>query len=253
MIQTKFAAVSAQPFTSDGDSEGNLTVADSTLFKVQQIILLKSSAQQPRELQIKRISGPNQIKVGKLKSPIHEGVDISDFLVADGATIQSKEQDRPTIPPDAFQRAVYDEEPTVAIRTTSVDALGNKYSTKNPMPVRLSDGDINIGTVNGELEVQLSHKDGDPDSGDVHDSIRIGDGVNEATVTKAITGTKAGLNINSINDAFSKPFNKLTVLTKNDDGDPLTIRSSYFGTPVQLATVIYDSDGDFQDIEVSDL
>lgn len=253
MIQTKFAAVPAQPFTSDGDSEGNLTVADSTLFKVQQLILLKSDDQQPRELQIKRITGPNQIKVGKVKAPIHEGVDISDFLVADNATIQAKEQDRPAIPPDAFERAVYDEEPTVAIRTTAVDALGNKYSTKNPLPVRLSDGDVNIGTVNAEIEVQLSHKDGDPNSGDIHDSVRIGDGTNEATITKAVTGLLAGLNVNSINDLFSKPFNKLTVLTKNDDGDPLTIRSSYNGVPVQLMTVIYDADGDFQDAEVSNL
>jgi len=182
MIQKTFVAVPAQLFTSNGDSEGNLTVADSTLFKVQQVVILKSNDLQPRELQVKRISGPTQIKVGKLKAPIHEGTDISDFLVADAATIQAKEQDRPAIPPDAFNRAVYDEEPTVALRTTAVDALGNKYSVKNPLPVRLSDGDINIGTVNGELEVQLSSKDGDPDAGDIHDSVRIGDEEYEAKI-----------------------------------------------------------------------
>lgn len=253
MTEKKWDAVPNQSILANGGTEGQIVVPDSTLFRVKQKVFLKSDAQQSRELIINGISKTGVLRLGKKGGAITDSEDLSDFLTADNAVIWAERQDRSAITPNDYERAVYDEEPVMAKRVTQVDPMGNKYSVTNPMPVRLSDGDINIGTVNGELEVQLSHQDGEPDSGDVHDSVRIGDGVNEATITKAAIGTKTGLNVNSINDAFSKPFNKLTVLTKNDDGDPLTIRSSYLGTPVQLATVIYDSDGDFQDIEVSDL
>lgn len=69
-----------------------------------------------------------------------------------------------------------------ARRVTIVDRDGIFNDTQHPLYVRLSDGSINIGTVNAELEVQLSHKDNDPDAGDVHDSVRIGDGVEELAI-----------------------------------------------------------------------
>src|SRR5690606_13016080 len=107
----------------------------------------------------------------------------SGFLVADNSRISAELQDRPAIPPDAYNRAVYDEEPTVALRNVLVDQQGRKYTADNPFPVQLSDGDVNIGTVNAELEVQLTDRDNYPNPGDVHDSIRIGNGSNEADVT----------------------------------------------------------------------
>lgn len=66
-----------------------------------------------------------------------------------------------------------------ARRVTLVGATGILNSPDNPVYVQLSDGSVNIGTVNAELEVQLSHMDNVPDSGDVADSVRIGDGVDE--------------------------------------------------------------------------
>ncbi len=72
-----------------------------------------------------------------------------------------------------------------AKRVTWVDKDGNPglgTTPSNPIHAQLSDGSINIGTVNAELEVQLSHIDDDPDSGDVHDSVRIGDGTTEAKI-----------------------------------------------------------------------
>lgn len=71
-----------------------------------------------------------------------------------------------------------------AKRIVMVDSLGNFNSEDNPLFVQLTDGSITIGTVNAELEVQLSHLDNDPDAGDVHDSVRIGDGVKEITATE---------------------------------------------------------------------
>lgn len=58
-----------------------------------------------------------------------------------------------------------------------LDENGDAYSPTNPLAVQLSDGSVNIGTVNAEVEVQLSHIDNSPDAGDVADSVRIGDGV----------------------------------------------------------------------------
>jgi hypothetical protein len=94
------------------------------------------------------------------------------------------------------------------------------------------------------LEVAISHLD---------DSIKIGDGVNLAKVTKAAVGNNAGLNVNTMNTLFTKPFTQLSVLTKNSDGDPLTIKSIYNGTDVQLMTIAYDSDGDLQQVSIADL
>jgi hypothetical protein len=265
MMQKKWARVSPQAFISNGDSEGNLSVSNALLFKVQQKVRLFSDTKPPLDVEIKRITSAQSIRVQRVGDQIsnNQGFNISDFLLADNARISADEQDRPAIPPDSYNRAVYEEEPTVALRTIQVDELGNKYNLNNPFPVDLqptspipvvlTDGSVNIGTVNAEIEMQLSSKDNDPDSGDVHDSVRIGDQNNEATVEKAVVGTKAGLNVNSLNETFSRPFNKLTVLTKNDDGKPLTIRSSYLGTPVQLMTLIWDVDGDFQDVEVVDI
>ena len=62
------------------------------------------------------------------------------------------------------------------------DESGNAFTLANPLPVELSDGSISIGTVNAEVEVQLSHQDNVPDAGDVADSVRIGDGTNELAV-----------------------------------------------------------------------
>lgn len=264
-MQKKWARVSPQAFTSNGDSEGNLSVANALLFKVQQKVRLFSDTKPPVDLEVKRITSANNIRVQKIGDQIsnNQGFNISDFLLSDNAKISADEQDRPAIPPDSYNRAVYEEEPTVALRTIQVDELGNKYNLNNPFPVDLqptspipvvlTDGNVNIGTVNAEIEVQLSSKDNDPDAGDVHDSVRIGDQNNEATITKAAVGNRAGLDVVSMNRFFSKPFDDLEILTENDDENPLTIRSSYQGTPVQLLTITYWPSGNFRKGTVSNL
>jgi hypothetical protein len=47
------------------------------------------------------------------------------------------------------------------------------------------------------------------------------------------------------NTLFSLPYDQLTVLTKGANG-PLTIQSKLLGANVQLMTITYDIDGDFQ-------
>lgn len=253
VFERRWAEVPLQSVLSNGDSSGFLAVADPAQFIVKQLVTLKSnSLSTPKEFEVKRVISTG-IYLGLLKTPIDKYADLTGYTTAANTQIHAKEQERNSIRPEFVTRAVYQEEPAVALRTLAVDALGNKYSAENPIPVQLSDGSINIGTVNAELEVQLNHKDGDPDTGDIHDSIRIGDGTNEVTTTPSIGNAIVGIDTVQKNSIFTKPYTQLTVLTKNDDGDPLTVRTRYNGTNVQLATITYDSNGDFEDVQVSDL
>jgi hypothetical protein len=120
--------------------------------------------------------------VGPISSPIEAFSNISSYTVAGGAMVYLPEQRRTSIPWEEQERATYEEEPTVARRTFLVDELGDGYRKDNPLPVQLSDGSINIGTVNAELEVFLTHLDNYPNLGEIHDSVRIGDGTEEIAV-----------------------------------------------------------------------
>lgn len=182
ITEKRLLVVSPQSFTANGEKSGKLTITDTTKFVVGHIVLIRSSTQQPIQLKIKRISSATEMYVGPINQPIHVRSDISGFLVADGAAIEAEEQPRPSVPEQEIERNTYDEEPIVARRVSLVDTLGKHYTTQNPVPVRLSDGSVNIGTVNAELETQLSHQDNYPNLGDVHDSVRIGDGVEELAI-----------------------------------------------------------------------
>jgi hypothetical protein len=177
-IEKKLPKVAPRALTANGTADGLVQVADSRGFYVKQQVYLVSSTQLAFNVEIKRFISPTAFYVG-LKGDIGDRSDITAFLTADTATIQANEQGRSGITLDERKRAVYMEEPIAAERVISVDERGQPYNTQNPVPVQLSDGSINIGTVNAELEVQLSHMDNVPDIGDVADSVRIGDGVDE--------------------------------------------------------------------------
>lgn len=183
MLEKRFASVPPQAFTANGTDRGVITVADTRLFKVkQEVILMASALPNLDTIEVKKVISPTQLMVGPRNPDIRAYTDVSLYTTAALSFIFSNEQKRPSIPMEEFWRAVYEEEPTVALRTMLVDKYGNDYRTENPLPVQLTDGSINIGTVNAELEVQLSHLDDDPNSGDVHDSVRIGDGKDELAV-----------------------------------------------------------------------
>jgi hypothetical protein len=182
MFEKRLAAVPPQAFTANGTDRGVVTIANTSLFKVKQQVSLMASALPNILLEVKKIISPTQLIVGPISPDINSYQDISAYTTAQISFIFANEQKRPSIPFEEFMRAVYEEEPTVALRTMLVDIFGNRYTTSNPLPVQLSDGSINIGTVNAELEVALSHKDNDPDFGDVHDSVRIGDGIEELEI-----------------------------------------------------------------------
>lgn len=123
------------------------------------------------------------------------------------------------------------------MRTHAVDWLGRSYSRSNPVPVELSDGSISIGTVNAELEVQLSHQDNVPDIGDVHDSVRIGDGIHTLEINSdgSINVTDNGgsltvdgtINIGNFPDTQNVAIvSSVELEIKNDSGNPVPVNGT---------------------------
>ena len=174
--------VPIQLFTANGGANGLVTVASTSGFKVKQTVTLSSLTKPNLNLQVKRVLSPTSMIVGPVDQNIDKVSNISLYTTADSASVYASIQKRPGITLEDRKRAVYEEEPTVAERNVLVDEWGRFYRANNPLPVQLSDGSINIGTVQANLEVQLTAKDNDPTAGKIHDSIRIGDGINEMAV-----------------------------------------------------------------------
>ncbi len=181
-IEKKWEQIPPVAFSSNGTSDGIIALLTTRGFRTKQKVNLKSNTQDTILLEVKRVISKTQLLVGPLNQNLETVTDISAFLTADNATIDAPEQPRPSIPLQEHERAVFEEEPVVAKRTVLVDQFGRMFDVDNPVPVQLTDGSINIGTVNAEIEVQLSHKDNYPDPGDVNDSVRIGDGTDELQI-----------------------------------------------------------------------
>lgn len=174
MIEKFYRAISAIALTASGTTNGKLTLASTLGFKVKMRVLLEDPVQEDIGLEVKRVNSETELEVGVIGAKITDRTDVSAYSAT--STLRSALQKRPDIPLQEIERAVFEEEPTVALRVKPVDPFGDCFTTKNPFPVQLSDGSINIGTVNAELEVQLSHQDDVPDSGDIADSVQVGDG-----------------------------------------------------------------------------
>lgn len=173
ITEKKYLAIPPTALTANGTVNGLIEIASTYCFKVGQCLIFKQGGTSLKA-KIQRVNSETQfIVIGENESIITtKKLDMSAFLI--GATCELMEVRRPVIDILEIQRQVFEEEPTVALRSHMVDWLGRSYDVTNPMPVQLSDGSIDIGTVNAELEVQLNHLDNSPDAGDVHDSLRIG-------------------------------------------------------------------------------
>lgn len=184
-IEKFWAPVPPQPITTNGTADGHISVSDSTLFYVKRKVNVFSNAVSVMQLEVKKINNINDIELGPIGN-INLRSNLTAILTADSPIISAPDfQNRPAISVEDVLRASFANEPAVGLRSLLIDSLGNPYKKSNPMPVQLSDGDINIETLNAELRVQLSAKDDDPTAGDVHSSVRIGDQNYEAEITAA--------------------------------------------------------------------
>jgi hypothetical protein len=155
MLEKRLYAVPAQSFTADGTSNGVVTIAAEAcqLFKVKQHVVISANSLTPLTLEVKRIDSEGNVQVGPIpngkpgvNTSIDARTDISAYTVILGAAISAAEQKRPAIDYAEAMRAVYDEEPAVALRTIMVDECGNRINDNNPFPVAF-DGTVSIGDV----------------------------------------------------------------------------------------------------------
>lgn len=154
MYEKRFGAVSPQSFTADGTGNGVVTLANATLFKVKQEVRLNATALPQLELEVKSVESITQLIVGPRGGNIKATINISQYTTAAGASIDAPEQKRTPIDYAEIMRAVYDEEPTVALRNVLVDKLGNKIDENNPLPTTATiSGDVTIGTDGFDLTV----------------------------------------------------------------------------------------------------
>jgi hypothetical protein len=137
MFEKRWASVPPQSLTSNGGTDGSLTIAFDDLFFVKQLVILSSGTQPAINLEVKRVVG-NQIFLGRPNQQITDRVNISTYLVADSAAISALEQLRPTISAGEVTRAAYQEEPAVAWRSMLVGPDGKSVTADNPLPVNAS-------------------------------------------------------------------------------------------------------------------
>ena len=162
VFEKRLAAVALQLFTANGTTDGTITIATdpATLFKVKQKVIVSATGLPDIIVEVKEIVG-GLMKVGPLPSaarpattntasrpPVQNSIllrtDLSAYTVALGAGIYADEQKRTPIDSAEIARAVYEEEPAVAIRTILVDEDGDKYNISNPLPVN---AEVTVDTI----------------------------------------------------------------------------------------------------------
>lgn len=150
-IEQRWPAVAPKLFTANGGQYGIIKVADARGFKVKQKVAIVAVGQPNLELQVKTVIGPDTVVVGPFPtSQANNGLsartNLTAYTIAAGAYIYAEDQPRVKIKPDDIWQAVYEQEPTVALRTIFVDEFGDFYGPGNPLPIAF-DGTVSVGNV----------------------------------------------------------------------------------------------------------
>ena len=239
MFEKRLSAIAPKAFISNGTSDGIITLASALGFSVKQKVFLASNTITGMQFEVKKFLSPTQIVVGPVGTSIFTYSDVSAFLVSDSAQIYAAEQPRVMIDQKEFLRAVYAEEPIVAIRTFMVDDFGDPYNLNNPLPVAL-EGSISIGAVevkgtNGNfLE---PNTDGSINVNVVETPIT---GQNERSIYNEVLNVASGVETQIT--SYTVPVGKTSVLhrvvTSGENvarfnlylnGSPIDVQRTYFG------------------------
>lgn len=204
MVEKKYLEIPPTPFTANGTSGGLVTVLDSSIVKVKQNLLLESAIVSSIAVEVKQVLSPTTFLVGpKGGAMIDNYTDISSLLVANGAFFLAQTQNRPTIDYKDVLRAVYDEEPTVALRTVLVDMFGDRYDANNPFPVNAT---VTIPPITAVVDLDAFTKN-PPDN-----AIAVG------TEDGTKTGTRHALQVDSNLDLHVAIANGPNKAIVNADG-----------------------------------
>lgn len=176
-LERKLLPVAPQLLTADGTTNGVVKVANACLFRHRQDLILRANLIDPLKVEVKEIADETTILVGPPSYSLKDRVDISAYTTALGATIEAPRQAIKAIDDQEINLASFERAPVAAHRFIPVDNCGNINDELHPVHVSVS------GITVPPLEVMLTHKDNDPNQGDIHDSVRIGDGIETADVS----------------------------------------------------------------------
>ncbi len=212
MLEKRLYAVPPQLFTTDGTANGKITVSNTVLFKVKQVVSVGNSTLQPQELEIKRIDDINTMWLGPLSQTIDKRSDMSAYTVASGAFLFANEQKRPSIPLEEFTRATYEEEPVVAQRSVLVDKLGNKIDNV------VDNNGINRLAVDGQFHAEVDVQV-DVDIEGIYDPINNPDPDNIGVIAhnRALTPTDAD-QVNRVTSVTNGNVHAMDVSIHNSNG-----------------------------------
>lgn len=206
--------VAKQPILSV-PAKGMIEVQSTRGFHVKQKVNIHANSSERLVLEVKAVLSDKFLLLG-LPGDMDLREDLSAYTPLTNPTIEAPKQPRPSIDEKTYTRAAYQEEPAMAFRSLLVDRLGNDFNEQNPLFVKLSDGSISIGTVNAELEVQLSHIDNSPNGGDVADSVQVGDG---ETIMKVNPDGSLNVNLTPSNQSpkILSTYNEVLSVAKDDE------------------------------------
>jgi hypothetical protein len=202
-IEKLWETVPTQLFVTNGGVGGQATIISTVGVKVKQKIFIGSNTQPQIQLEVKSVLNETDLILGPIGAPIRGAgstIDLSLYTTADNSYFRADSQVRPSIVFSDVNRAVYEEEPTVAIRTFNVDHLGRRYSIQNPLPVQVSnsqsptifnldatvaDGEYSyvlptstkqftIKDRAGDAKIRLSYAVGGTADGQVYETIKMG-------------------------------------------------------------------------------
>lgn len=137
--QRFWAAIPSLSFISNGGTEGQVSILSTHNVKVKMLAYIKSDTQPQKQYEVKAVLNSTDLVLGPKGGAMRgkdSTVDVSAYLTLDNSVFNVDIQERPNIILNEIDRAVYEEEPTMAIRTIDVDPFGKIRSDDNPIPTK---------------------------------------------------------------------------------------------------------------------
>lgn len=150
ILQSKWPTVLLSPISI---SNHIITVTSTVGLHTKQKVRLSKINIPSQDFIIKRIISDTQLQVGQIDTDF---VNYENPVQFDGGRLEMYEQERDKMSSEIVIRAVYEEEPAVALRNILVDRHGQHYTQDNPLPVS---GSFSIEIGN---EVEIKNDVGNP-------------------------------------------------------------------------------------------
>lgn len=119
----------SQAFTADGDVTGVVTVASTDGFYSGQLVQIRSAALPALNAQVLEVLSSLTLRVGAVgQQYLGSGISLAGYITGDTATISAARQLKVLPGNDDIFTAVYENQPTSALRVMTVDRQGNYIS-----------------------------------------------------------------------------------------------------------------------------